>query len=78
VHAGSELWYCYLRRNSVVKTRNVEKVLRLEPLFQDYLGSLVAVDFCCGGSITGIPPRRVFRHTWRDITQDMLIVFRDG
>jgi hypothetical protein len=25
------------------------------------------VDFVVVGSVTGMPPRRVFRHTWRDI-----------
>jgi hypothetical protein len=26
------------------------------------------VDFVVLGSVTGMPPRRVFRHAWRDVT----------
>jgi hypothetical protein len=38
-------------------------------LFREYLRLTVVVDFVVVGSIAGMPPRTVFRHTWRDSMQ---------
>ena len=37
-------------------------------LSRDFMGVSVVDDFVVVGSVTGMPPRRVFRHTWRDST----------
>jgi hypothetical protein len=46
--------------------QNAEKVLQLRSLIRDLVGLPAVVDFVVVGSVTGMPPRRVFRHTWRD------------
>jgi hypothetical protein len=46
----------------------MDKALGSKSPFRDYLGFLGVVDFVVVGSIAGMPPHRVFRHTWRDST----------
>jgi hypothetical protein len=48
--------------------RGTEKALGLKSLTRDFLGLAAVVDLIRVGSMTGMPPRRVFRHTWRDST----------
>ncbi|KAF2818269.1 hypothetical protein CC86DRAFT_169661 [Ophiobolus disseminans] len=52
--------------NLLPKICNAEKALQSRFLSRDSLGLLAVLDFVVVGSVTGMPPRRVFRHTWRD------------
>jgi hypothetical protein len=68
VQASRKLLYCQPPRSLLVKTKIVEKAVQWKPLSRHSLGLSVAVDFVVVGITTGMPPHRVFRHTWRDST----------